>query len=155
MTVRPLPEFPIFRNRQKFKAKGERKIQSVSPKAQAIIKAAQPYEGHGTGYTGEALWNVHNLDITDKHRLLNAVIGFVNVKYRYQGLVHMVTCRIQGRTVFFSGPKGSEVEMEGEHAFYIALPDAGIMQTEPIIHTLQFFTDVVWELICKFEGEFK
>jgi hypothetical protein len=75
-SLHPLPEFSIYRDRQKYKSEGVRKIHGVSPFAKAVIDEAQPYAGSGRGYSDEALWNVHQLNIQDKHRLLSTVVGF-------------------------------------------------------------------------------
>lgn len=156
-SLHTLPEFPIYRDRQKYKSEGVRKIHGVSPFAKAVIDEAQPYAGSGRGYSDEALWNVHQLNIQDKHRLLNTVVGFATVRFKFDGTTFQILYGpMKGRAVRFSGPPGSELEMdmEPDQIFHVALGEAGILETESIIDTLQFFSDCIWTLICKFEREF-
>jgi hypothetical protein len=66
-------EYPIFDTFQKTSKKDTaeqlaRKIEGVSPHAQQIIKATQPY------LTGDlTLWHLQQLDIMDKHKLILTV----------------------------------------------------------------------------------
>lgn len=141
LKLRPRPEFPIYRHLDEYESQGKRKVQGcVSDSAMAIINKAQPYEGKGGGWVDEAIWNVHELNIIDKHRLLNAVVGYVNVTFVFNGVQHKIRCGpIKGRTVSFSGPvEGYEMDMEADQAFHISLHEAGIMETEPIVNTLDF-----------------
>lgn len=45
---------------------GRHKIRGVSPEAQAIIEALQPYHG-GNDYSDHPLWRLHVLSVIDKH----------------------------------------------------------------------------------------
>lgn len=49
------------------------KIQGIDPKAQAEIKALQPYHAGTPGFLKHPLWVLHELDRVNKHRLLHAV----------------------------------------------------------------------------------
>jgi hypothetical protein len=47
----------------------ERHTKGVPPRAATIIESFQPYhEGPGDNYKRSALWQLHKLDIVDKHR---------------------------------------------------------------------------------------
>ena len=82
-------EFPIYavgktdrkRNGRKishFARDGLRKIRSLRPVHQAAIEALQPYKG-GRGFKRHPLWQLHELNNADKHRLLQVVGAFNGV----------------------------------------------------------------------------
>jgi hypothetical protein len=52
-----------------YKSKGGGVIQRLRPEARKAIQAIKPFEGGG----GALLWQIHRLDITDKHHLLLTV----------------------------------------------------------------------------------
>jgi hypothetical protein len=62
------PQFPIFRERDKFLSKGKDRIRDIAPEAQAIIEGLQPYH-RGSVYWDDPLWQLHELSNRDKHRL--------------------------------------------------------------------------------------
>lgn len=58
--------FPIFRSKKSKEL--DRMLRGVDPRAKTIIEGLQPYE-RGDRYRGDYLWQLHWLDIEDKHRL--------------------------------------------------------------------------------------
>ena len=58
--------FPIQRRRNPKDLKC--KLRGIDPRARAIIEGLQPYE-RGDRFRGDYLWQLHWLDIEDKHRL--------------------------------------------------------------------------------------
>jgi hypothetical protein len=127
----------------------------VSINAKAIIDDAQPYEGNGRGWPSEAIWQVHNLNNIDKHRLLLIPLAWVIVLFKANGIRSRTLGEIRGRTIFFSGSIGHKVEMEGEPTFLISLKDAGVFDCEEIVHLLDMFCGFIWNLILRFDSEFK
>jgi hypothetical protein len=57
--------FPIQKSASTYKSKSPRKIQGVDSVAKSLINSLNPYQGGN-----DDLWAIHELDITDKHRLL-------------------------------------------------------------------------------------
>jgi len=64
-------EFAIFKRPMSTK-EHKKRIGCVHPKAQRIIKRLQPYQ-HPTTYWLDPLWQLHQLNNVDKHRLPNVV----------------------------------------------------------------------------------
>ncbi len=58
--------FPIFRYKNPKEL--DRRLRGIDPRAKTIIEGLQPYE-RGDRYRGDYLWQLHWLDIEDKHRL--------------------------------------------------------------------------------------
>jgi hypothetical protein len=57
--------FPIFRSADVFESDHARKVQGVPKAAVDLIKEAEPYQGADNPF-----WQLHQLDIADKHKLL-------------------------------------------------------------------------------------
>jgi len=73
-------EFPIFKGPMKPRDR-RKKIGCIHPRAQVIIRRLQPYQ-HPTTYWLDPLWQLHQLNNVDKHRLPN-VIQFATVAGAY------------------------------------------------------------------------
>ena len=61
-------QFPIFKERDKFVAGAPSMIKGVSRRATALIEGYQPYNGSPADQ--DTLWMLHDLNNTDKHRLI-------------------------------------------------------------------------------------
>lgn len=59
--------FPIYQDQGEFQSNGQRRINLLSPVAQAFIERLQPYHRSGNEWL---LWELNELDIADKHRTL-------------------------------------------------------------------------------------
>ena len=73
-------EFPIFK-RPMNPDERRKKIGCIHPRAQVIIRKLQPYQ-HRVTYWLDPLWQLHQLNNVDKHRLPN-VIQFATVAGAY------------------------------------------------------------------------
>lgn len=104
--------FPIFINPKDWDAKsfGSRrfktysgcyKLRAIPDAARDWIELLQPYKGSDPMYwLRDSLLELHKLDITDKHRNLNLVVGKlpnIGVGYGYDGPALKVTYVHQGR----------------------------------------------------------
>jgi hypothetical protein len=66
--------FPIFAtNRADTPKELHKRLRGVDPRAKAIIEGLQPYERKNK-FRGDYLWQLHWLDIEDKHRLPHIVL---------------------------------------------------------------------------------
>lgn len=68
----PRTEFPIFIDRELFAAERRKKIGGLSSRAQEIIERLQPYNRSELPES-DPLWYLHELNRTDKHRVLHVV----------------------------------------------------------------------------------
>ncbi len=81
-----LLEFPIFGNREMNARECRKKIGSIHPDAQAIIKGLQPYN-RGHRFTNDPLWQLNRLSVEDKHRLPHVVLlATVGMSFRVSAL---------------------------------------------------------------------
>ena len=66
--------FPIFATCSEKNLKElDKMLRGVDPRAKAIIEGLQPYK-RGDGFRSDSLWQLHWLDIEDKHRLPHVVL---------------------------------------------------------------------------------
>ena len=63
-------EFPIFWDRGRFKREGFQRFQGVSTGAADVIERCQPYHRPAPSYKDHPLWILHDLNNTDKHRVI-------------------------------------------------------------------------------------
>lgn len=70
-------EFPIFKDADRFFVEVETKLRGVSDEMLAKIKDAQPFNLSPERVTKHALWLLHDLNKTDKHRLVLPVVTAV------------------------------------------------------------------------------
>jgi hypothetical protein len=68
-------EFPVF-NRPMTQGDETKMIGCLHPAAAAAIKGMQPYL-RGSNYATDPIWQIHELNIIDKHRALTTVSGIL------------------------------------------------------------------------------
>jgi hypothetical protein len=70
--------FPTGTDRKSFESDALKKIKRLSPTAQRLIRRLEPY----TGGKGEAIRELHNIDVNDKHTIL-VTVGTVLLSNRF------------------------------------------------------------------------
>lgn len=68
-----LTQFPIFETLDGYKSRGIPKIKDIPKSASTLIKKVQPYHRR-TAIREDPLWMLHDLNNTDKHRLIPVVV---------------------------------------------------------------------------------
>lgn len=158
--------FPIAANRESFSTG---KIRRASPSALRIIRRLKPYKGGA-----DAFWQLHQLDILDKHSLLIPVgaahthVGirfrmavpweqepivfppiFLNPAYRQFPLE-------DGAEVFrFNAGEGTKPEPgDVQCVFTIAFGEGQIVDGEPLVPTLRNFIEFTKRIVAIFERHF-
>jgi hypothetical protein len=76
-------EFPIFDNPRTYAKQWPKKIGCVAPAARAVIELLQPYH-RGKDYFEHPLWQVHTLNILDKHRRLTVCASAPRTDFTWQ-----------------------------------------------------------------------
>lgn len=138
-------EFPICKDKtgkNGWDGNGKRKLPGVSVDVLAMVNLVQPYNRRRQF---DPLWQVHMLDIIDKHRHLN----FVSPLLRR---AHFIA---EGGTVdteVFAGPfkdgtpvarftttpeQNSNMRVQTEFAFDIAFGEGEVLTNEPVMETLE------------------
>jgi hypothetical protein len=147
--------FPVYKSADAFEAGFSGKVRGVSTKAIETIKSLKPYKDGN-----EALWHIHCLDITDKHRLILSV----GSAYRNFNVVLKMRVPWEEGEVVKSPPialkpadqlyplKDGAVVMcvkaaarmshsndapDYQFTFEVAFGDGEIVQGEPVLPTLQ------------------
>lgn len=72
-------EFPVFWDAAKYKSESPRKVRRMSQAARAHIERLQPYNA-AARFEDHVLYVVHQLNLADKHRLLNVVASAFQVE---------------------------------------------------------------------------
>jgi hypothetical protein len=159
-------EFPVFWDAVKYKAESPRKVRGISQQARAQIERLQPYQA-ADRFEDHLLYIVHQLNLTDKHRLLNVV----GSSYRPQrfgmagavgtGTIHGITA--DGRPVPFEdgaeimtfkygvgNAPPNEISLEADLTFDVAFDGTGPGKGQPVVPLLTTASGAVWESIRGF-----
>ena len=104
--------FPIFETADKYKKHSASRVEGMSTGAISLINAIQPYQGGN-----DDLWELHRLDILDKHRL-QYVVEYSDVPTRLKVVSHVGTSIVHQ----FVDPNdigmlhdGAKLALEGSH----------------------------------------
>lgn len=147
--------FPIAEDRVRFQTKLKKLEKRVSDDGLKLLCAAEPYKGG----KGHRLWQLHQLNRREKHRLLVAAgaghlstsidvatplkaLGSVSSKYP-QDLWVLPAARpkfplVDGTVLLRLRPAAwsRDIGTDPKFAFYIALNEPQIIEPEPIVPTL-------------------
>jgi hypothetical protein len=157
--------FPIFGSEAEFRNGADKKIRHLSPADQEIIRALKPYKGGN-----DTLWQLHQLDILDKHRLIlpavlavsvtDVLIGPVagegkprmlaefNAKLHREGV-------LKDGDVLFRVPASvmeQPTEIEMKATLNVVFSETKIVDGEPVRGTLIRFGKAVQDVIKAFEA---
>lgn len=158
--LQPRPEFPIFWSRKGYESGGKGKIKGVSNKAATLIEQFQPYPRNGDIFgfkpVAHPLYIIHTLNITDKHRLLNALCSHIKASLYHGTKAAHGIFRVEGRTalVLKSYSDNSEVQMDVHSKFHISFDEDGVLQAESIVPALKNLMGYVEGVIHSFHSEF-
>jgi len=166
-------EFPICRTPEKFEDSCKRgKIKGVPHIAATIIEELLPYRT-STPVDTSSLLILHDLDRSDKHRLLVVVVAVVQMADRLAltaadrdveiiGMSPPITPGLRPATagtevfkIFFSEKFDPNVQMKGNFAFQVAFGQDGPLKDEPVIEVLGVLRDAVILSIQRFFRDFK
>jgi hypothetical protein len=162
--------FPIFDSVEKYRGGKHGQTKGMDPRAIKAIDALQPYRGGN-----DQLWQLHRLNIIDKHRLLVTVgstyRSFDLGREITRGMREMaadvpwlkdvpdVTLHLRpaekmfplkaGDELFITAPD-SEPDPETQFQFEVALHEPGIIEHGPVVETLQQMVELVDGLIPTF-----
>jgi hypothetical protein len=159
--------FPISENAKKYKTGSPGKVKGMCQRAVDCINLTKPDKG-GT----EALWQLHELNNSDKHRLLlTAGIGFrVTVQQRFGSSVVIGRAGGHGGSVLTQNPivnvdftpsnaafpiiygteilaLPAELNMNPQFTFDVAFNEPSIIEREPILPFLHQLTHLVEEIV--------
>lgn len=144
--------FPIADSPNEFESGGPNKIKGASEEAVELLRRVRPYKG---GY--DALWRLHRLDATDKHRILLTVgtshqatefvyplgrttFGPITLKVRRPKTV------VDGEEIYRVAAayrESTEKQPEPKFAFDVAFAEPGIVNGEAVIPTIHQLVSVV------------
>lgn len=165
--------FPICESASKYKTESAGKVKGMRQAAIDAIDAIEPYGG-GAGHT---LWQLHELDRIDKHRLLLTVYGELlshsllpsqreQIIKRYFAShpggtppdlsntniapIRRISPLKEGDTLL-TVPE-SELEQYMNFALGVAFGEPKILQGDPVIETLNSMAQFVEMILRQFEG---
>jgi hypothetical protein len=163
---------PIARSAKLFETGGMGPIKGVSPTAENAIKALKPYKGGN-----EALWRLHRLDATDKHRIL-LIVGLalrqVTMTLNFPGSTKAIGITLglnQEDDKFFPLKDGDRLfpeffdamdltpdipnlEKNLQLGFNVAFGEGEVVKGEPLVPTLVQLADYVSGTVEAFRPEF-
>jgi hypothetical protein len=165
--------FPIFESLKQYEAKAPGKIEGMCETAKKIIRGFDPYKGGNP-----VLWLLHDLDISDKHRLPISLAPFVHkwgvnlgsiaddLQQIWTGhnLPNMVwipsllpiPANVKNGDKLFELPGDSSKDEDVKIAFNVAFGEGRVPDGESLIESLQRFSHfikdvVIGNLACCFE----
>ena len=156
--------FPIFNSAQEYESGKTRQIQGMRQDAIDAIDAVKPYKGGN-----DALWQLHRLNIVDKHRLLVTVgSGFQSVDVGptlMRGLRAIIPDdQAMPDLALFLRPQDNLFPLKAGDELFIDQPDAepnehqqirfavvisepGVIEGEALVETLSQMVDLVDHLV--------
>jgi hypothetical protein len=158
--------FPIFITRQGYETRGKRVIQGVSTSASNLICGFQPFQ-KGVAAQRDALWMLHDLNNTDKHRVLivagaammtgpNNVQLSPPVPMKFMAPQYWAT-RVpveNGRVLAWFETEQREVEAHGKMPVTIVFNEVGPAEDESVIPLLTQLSGYISTIIDSFSNEF-
>jgi hypothetical protein len=156
--------FPIGWTVKDYEAKALRITKGVSDTAKDMIAALKPYKGGNN-----ALWRLHRLDITDKHRLLvavgaahrNIILPFPDMGQDMSQNPSLVLTPddrqfpLKHKVEIFRVAKAARLEGDQDYddlkfTFQIALNEPGVIEGEPVLPALHELADLVNGIVAAF-----
>lgn len=145
--------FPIGETRKKYALALKRgKIKGVALGAQKICCRVQPYQSGD-----ETLWNIHQLDIFDKHKLvITAASSIATVTYTPKGLIRGITSPKDPLVPLILGdilasiPRRLYERDDYQFAVQITFGEPEILRGQPVLETLQHMLNFVEALVGRF-----
>lgn len=155
--------FPICDSAARYNADRAGKVKGVSPDAVKVLDSIEPYQGG----KGHQLWVLHQLDITDKHRLLFTtetiqgpvdfapVLGTEFTERLGPGGFQLPQAPVPVKVgdVLFTRPLDMEVAGYPNFSFGISLREPQVTESEPIrvtLNRLGYFADGVVDAFAGF-----
>jgi hypothetical protein len=149
--------FPICETADKYEAESPGKTKGMPVAAKEIIDSIKPYEGGS-----DALWALHSLDVTDKHRLLITVGAQLATTMQLK-----LSPEPTEFSMLFRAPRGleegdvlgevsgnSEADQRINFSFDIAFGKPDGFAGEPVVETLTYMTRMFEAIVSHFEGLF-
>ncbi len=155
--------FPFFDSPKELEARFRREKEGRHKRVMDIMKNAKPYKRRDC-----LLWQLHRLDLEEKHHILlpvgTAVLSMTTdmMAVFRMGYLHRVRHRVSpsfvtrqfekpvypvhDRTVLGRAPinpEGPQVDMNPQFAFDIAFGESEVVEGQPIVATLLKFADLV------------
>jgi hypothetical protein len=163
--------FPICKSLKEYSTKSVRKTYGMPQSAKDRIDAFKPYLGGD-----DRLWNLHQLDIVDKHRLLTTTATVVTkmafdvdaawVEESFKGFIKFSPGSFPKRVVYLPAPKplfpmekGAMLyAVAGNHetnkrinlTFDIAFGESEVFAGKLLIETLSELTNLVQSIVLSF-----
>jgi hypothetical protein len=156
--------FPVFDSEEKFNKEFGRKVKGASAEVVNLIQLAKPYP-EGT----KALWQLHMLDIIDKHQLLipvGASAQYNTIEWMVSPGFKPVTIEsfpasskvyplkdgaILGAVVPAITPPNTHMHVRAKFLFQVAFGEGQIVEGEAVIKALNDFADLVEGIVLSFE----
>ncbi|HEV2400607.1 MAG TPA: hypothetical protein VGS27_26955 [Candidatus Sulfotelmatobacter sp.] len=164
--------FPIYDPEKTDQASVDGKIEGLCVTGRKIIEDLKPYKGGN-----ELLWQLHQLNLRDKHRLLVPVAASLaafnigkhtaHVQYGTETLLmrspkggfrariaqdayippHCPRCPLKAGDILLVDPPGTKVDKNIDFRFEIAFHEPGIIEAEPILKAVYEMHYAVAEIV--------
>jgi hypothetical protein len=146
-------KFPFYQTRSELVGAIENGNLKTAEISRVIIDDIKPYRGGN-----DLLYGLHDLDITDKHKLLIPIVSIVELRGasgeddcggRFKNLNFFITQ--SGRINALSSTKNLKITNSGQPSFEIRFDKGEVFEDKPVISTLHQLWQLVSGIIGKFE----
>ena len=147
-------KFPFYESRnQLINVINNGKMKTAPEICRLIIDDIKPYRGGN-----DLLYGLHDLDITDKHKLLIPIVSIVELRGasgeddcggRFKNLNFFITQ--SGRINAISSTKNLKITNYGQPSFEIRFDKGEVFEDKPVISTLHQLCQLISGIIGKFE----
>jgi hypothetical protein len=153
--------FPFGKTKEVFdRPQVQEKIAQLSDEARVLISNLKPYKGGN-----DLLWAIHELNKTDKHRTLVAIVmattaisGNIGLTAQNDGLFFLQApppwSRIDQDIPVLVYTPGLKPDANLKLSFSIAFGDIKGIEREPIVKILHQFCDLTQRIVGDIEGQF-
>jgi hypothetical protein len=159
--------FPFSKSADDYPSRRKSEIQGVRQDVVDAIDATEPYKGG----KGHALWQLHQLNVADKHHLLvgaATIASGVDISPDLNAWLRSVGASEDVRVPplfvreadrqpvkvgyeLYIEPIEHEVHKDRQFTFDVAFYQPGVIELEPAMKTLQDFANLVDALVTRFE----
>lgn len=166
-------EFPIFWQPKRFARNGKGKIACLAPEDQIVIESFQPYSPvHGTPDDPKAhpLWLLQEMNISDKHKLLN--VTAVTASFRKLTPINVRDLEIVGLTEYPRADnleygtvlaryqiqetgQNPEMDVQAEGTYGVVFGEGSPAPNKGCFHTLYAIRSSVWEVVTALRTRFE
>lgn len=131
------------------------RCKDIPEEIHALFRAYQPYRGGN-----DFLWALNEVSITDKHKLLTIALGSLLRDMVGEGAlirvpVNPIWNSLRQEIEIATCVAGSAVKYHAGVSLFVAFDEIAVVKNEPVLKVLDYFLEIVEDILSSIEGESK